>query len=198
MRLLDRLIHGAGVVCRGGVLLCGSLAVLISFVIAFDVVARKVIGFSIVGVDEISGFILAISCSWGCAFALLHRAHVRVETVQLVLSPRTCAILDMVSLIVLGAFVSTVGWYGANVLNMSIEMGSNADMLDVSLWIPQVTWVAGYMMFVILAVLLILRAGAAFLAGDLTTLHTLIGSRSVAEEVEHEKQQVVAHREDTR
>jgi TRAP-type C4-dicarboxylate transport system permease small subunit len=174
------------------------LAVLISFVIAFDVVVRKAIGFSIVGVDEISGFILAISCSWGCAFALLHRAHVRVETVQLVLSPRTCAILDMVGLTLLGAFVATVGWYGANVLSMSIDMGSNADMLDVSLWIPQVTWVAGYMMFVILAVLLIVRSGAAFLAGDLTTLHTLIGSRSVAEEVEHDKQQVVAHREDTR
>ncbi|MDP6787158.1 MAG: TRAP transporter small permease [Rhodospirillales bacterium] len=198
MRLLDRLIQGTGVVCRGGVLLCGALVVLISIVIAFDVVARKATGISIVGVDEISGFILAISCSWGCAFALLHRAHVRVETVQLVLSQRICAILDLVGLLLLGAFVAIVGWYGANVLNMSIDMGSNADMLDVSLWIPQTAWVAGYLMFVIVAVLLFLRSAAALLAGDLTTLHALIGSRSAVEEVEHEKQQVVAHREDTR
>ncbi len=198
MRLLDRLIRWTGVVCRIGVLLGGAMAVLICFVIAFDVVARKAFGISIVGVDEISGFILAFSCSWGCAFALLHRAHVRVETIQLVLPQRMCAILDMVGLILIGAFVATVGWFASNVLNMSIGMGSNADMLDFPIWIPQAAWVAGFLIFVVLAVLLLLRSVMAFFAGDLATLHALIGSRSVIEDVEYGKQQVEAHREDTR
>ena len=137
MGLLDRLIHGTGAVCRAGALVCGGLCVLVSFVIAVAVVMRKVFNVSIVGADEISSFILAASCSWGFAFALLHRAHVRVESLQLVLPRRLCAILDIVGLILLGAFVAVIAWYTANVLALSIDMGALADMLDVPLWFPQ-------------------------------------------------------------
>ena len=194
--LLDRLIQGTGVVCRMGVLACGALFVLVSFMIAFDVVVRKAFNIAIVGADEISSFVLATSCSWGFAFALLHRAHVRVETLQLVLPQRLCAILDIVGLILIGGFVAIVGWYASNVLYMSIDMGSNADMLDFPRWIPQAFWVAGFLIFVVLAVLLLLRSVIAFLAGDLAVLHTLIGSRSAVEQLEDDKRQVKVQRED--
>lgn len=190
MGLLDRLIHGTGTVCRAGALVCGGLCVLVSFVIAVAVVMRKVFNVSIVGADEISSFILAASCSWGFAFALLHRAHVRVESLQLVLPRRLCAILDIVGLILLGAFVAVIAWYTANVLALSIDMGALADMLDVPLWFPQAFWVAGFVVSVILAVLLLIRSLTAFLAGDLAALQALIGSRSAVEEVAQEKSRV--------
>ena len=190
MGLLDRLIHGTGAVCRAGALVCGGLCVLVSFVIAVAVVMRKVFNVSIVGADEISSFILAASCSWGFAFALLHRAHVRVESLQLVLPRRLCAILDIVGLILLGAFVAVIAWYTANVLALSIDMGALADMLDVPLWFPQAFWVAGFVVSVILAVLLVIRSLIAFLTGDLAALQALIGSRSAVEEAAQEKSRV--------
>lgn len=190
MGLLDRLIHGTGAVCRAGALVCGGLCVLVSFVIAVAVVMRKVFNVSIVGADEISSFILAASCSWGFAFALLHRAHVRVESLQLVLPRRLCAILDIVGLILLGAFVAVIAWYTANVLALSIDMGALADMLDVPLWLPQAFWVAGFVVSVILAVLLVIRSLIAFLTGDLAALQALIGSRSAVEEAAQEKSRV--------
>ena len=190
MGLLDRLIHGTGAVCRAGALVCGGLCVLVSFVIAVAVVMRKVFNVSIVGADEISSFILAASCSWGFAFALLHRAHVRVESLQLVLPRRLCAILDIVGLILLGAFVAVIAWYTANVLALSIDMGALADMLDVPLWLPQAFWVAGFVVSVILAVLLVIRSLIAFLSGDLAALQALIGSRSAVEEAAQEKSRV--------
>ena len=190
MGLLDRLIHGTGAVCRAGALVCGGLCVLVSFVIAVAVVMRKVFNVSIVGADEISSFILAASCSWGFAFALLHRAHVRVESLQLVLPRRLCAILDIVGLILLGAFVAVIAWYTANVLALSIDMGALADMLDVPLWLPQAFWVAGFVVSVVLAVLLLIRSLIAFLAGDLAALQALIGSRSAVEEAAQEKSRV--------
>ena len=190
MGLLDRLIHGIGAVCRAGALVCGGLCVLVSFVIAVAVVMRKVFNVSIVGADEISSFILAASCSWGFAFALLHRAHVRVESLQLVLPRRLCAILDIVGLILLGAFVAVIAWYTANVLALSIDMGALADMLDVPLWLPQAFWVAGFVVSVVLAVLLLIRSLIAFLAGDLAALQALIGSRSAVEEAAQEKSRV--------
>ena len=143
-----------------------------------------------VGADEISSFILAASCSWGFAFALLHRAHVRVESLQLVLPGRLCAILDLVGLVLLGAFVAVVGWYAASVLALSIDMGALADMLDVPLWLPQAFWVAGFLVSVVLAVLLLMRSLIAFLSGDLATLQALIGSRSAVEEAAQEKSRV--------
>ena len=190
MGLLDRLIHGTGAVCRAGALICGGLCVLVSFVIAVAVVMRKMFNVSIVGADEISSFILAASCSWGFAFALLHRAHVRVESLQLVLPRRLCAILDVVGLILLGAFVAVIAWYTANVLALSIDMGALADMLDVPLWLPQAFWVAGFVVSVVLAVLLLIRSLIAFLAGDLAALQALIGSRSAVEEAAQEKSRV--------
>lgn len=190
MGLLDRLIHGTGAVCRAGALVCGGLCVLVSFVIAVAVVMRKVFNVSIVGADEISSFILAASCSWGFAFALLHRAHVRVESLQLVLPRRLCAVLDIVGLILLGAFVAVIAWYTANVLALSIDMGALADMLDVPLWFPQAFWVAGFVVSVILAVLLVIRSLIAFLTGDLAALQALIGSRSAVEEAAQEKSRV--------
>lgn len=195
MTLLDRLLRKTGMICRMGALASGALLVLVSFAIAFDVVVRKTLEISLVGVDEVSGFILAITCSWGFAFALLHRAHIRVDTIQLVLPKRSCAILDIVGLALIGGFVGIVGWYAANVLALSVGLGANALMLDVPLWVPQAIWVAGFLIFMILAVLLLVRSLIAFLAGDLATLHGLIGSRSVIEDVEHEKRQVERHRE---
>ena len=190
MGLLDRLIHGTGAVCRAGALVCGGLCVLVSFVIAVAVIMRKVFNVSIVGADEISSFILAASCSWGFAFALLHRAHVRVESLQLVLPRRLCAVLDIVGLILLGAFVAIIAWYTASVLALSIDMGALADMLDVPLWFPQAFWVAGFVVSVILAVLLLIRSLIAFLTGDLAALQALIGSRSAVEEAAQEKSRV--------
>ncbi len=197
MMWLDRLIHWTGALCRGGALVCGGLCVLISFVIAVAVIMRKIFNVSIVGADEISSFVLAASCSWGFAFALLRRAHVRVETLQLVLPKRLNAVLDIVGLILLGGFVAIVGWYATSVLALSIDMGAVADMLDVPLWIPQAFWVAGFLVFTVLAVLLLLRSLMAFLAGDLAALRALIGSRSAVEEAEQEKERVVYHRGDT-
>ena len=190
MGWLDRLIHRTGAVCRAGALICGGLCVLVSFVIAGAVIMRKVFNVSIVGADEISSFILAASCSWGFAFALLHRAHVRVESLQLVLPRRLCAILDIVGLILLGAFVAVIAWYSANVLALSIDMGAVADMLDLPLWFPQAFWVAGFVVSVVLAVLLLIRSLIAFLAGDLARLQALIGSRSAIEEAAQEKSRV--------
>ena len=176
--------------CRAGALICGGLCVLVSFVIAVAVVMRKVFNVSIVGADEISSFILAASCSWGFAFALLHRAHVRVESLQLVLPRRLCAILDIVGLILLGAFVAIICWYTAGVLALSIDMGALADMLDVPLWLPQAFWVAGFLVSVVLAVLLLIRSLMAFLAGDLATLQAMIGSRSATDEAAQETSRV--------
>ena len=195
MNLVDDLIRRTGTFCRWGVLLTGVFYILVSFAVAQEVVLRKIFNVSMMGIDEMSGFVLAIGTSWGFAFALLHRAHIRIDTVLLVLPQRARAVLDILGLILIGGFVGVLGWFAKDVLILSAELNSNALLVDFPLWIPQAMWVAGFATFMVLAVLLLLRALIAFFAGDLTKLHALIGSRSVTEEVEREQQAVERYRE---
>lgn len=55
--------------------------------------------------------------------------------------------------------------------------------LATPLVIPQLLWVAGFVLFLGVALLLFVRALVALISGDLQTVARLIGSRSVSEEV---------------
>ena len=195
MNLLDDLIRWTGTFCRWGVLLTGVFYVLVSVSVAYEVVVRKLFNVSMMGIDEMSGFVLAMGTSWGFAFALLHRGHIRIDSVMLVLPQRARAFLDILGLIMIVGFVGILTWYAKDLLIRSAELGSNALLVDFPLWIPQALWVTGFATFLVLGVLLLLRALIAFFAGDLAKLHALIGSRSVTEEVDREKQAVERYRE---
>ena len=104
MNLFDDLIRRTGTFCRWGVLLTGVFYILVSFAVAQEVVLRKIFNVSMMGIDEMSGFVLAIGTSWGFAFALLHRAHIRIDTVLLVLPQRARAVLDILGLILIVRF----------------------------------------------------------------------------------------------
>ena len=58
--------------------------------------------------------------------------------------------------------------------------------LETPLVLPQGLWVAGLVFFVAVALLLLARSLAAYLAGDLRTLFELIGSKSAVAEAEEE------------
>ena len=49
--------------------------------------------------------------------------------------------------------------------------------------VPQLLWVLGLVMFLAIAVLLLIRALVALIAGDLATVRRLVGSRTLREEV---------------
>ena len=67
--LLRRIEGGS----RIGALACGYLLLFLSFLVGFEVVARKLFGFSLQGVDEIGGYILAILATIGFSYTLLRR-----------------------------------------------------------------------------------------------------------------------------
>ena len=72
-------------------------------------------------------------------------------------------------------------------LETSWRLGARSmSPLATPLIIPQALWVAGLAMFLLIAGLLLLRALGALLTGDTATAQRLIGSRSLAEELEAE------------
>ncbi|QXM26041.1 TRAP transporter small permease [Elioraea tepida] len=185
--LLDRLIGVLGALARGGAWFGGALLFAAAFMIGAEVLLRKLAGISIGGADELAGYVLAIASAWAFGFALLSRAHIRIDTLYALLPKRLQALLDLVALALTTFFFGFLAWFAWAYLMRTVSLGARSmTPLQTPLAIPQSLWVAGLIVFVSLAALLWLRALIAVLAGDLTTSARLIGSRTAKQEVEEE------------
>jgi len=180
----DPLLRLAYQIARVGVWFGGVLLIAAAVLIGVEVVIRKAFSLSIGGADELSGYALAISTSWALAFALLERAHIRIDSLYVHLPVRLCALLDILGLALLIAFFALVTWYGFGVFRTSYTLDAESlSPLSTPLVVPQALWVLGLVMFLAIALLLLVRALAALACGDLATVRRLVGSRTVREEV---------------
>jgi TRAP-type mannitol/chloroaromatic compound transport system permease small subunit len=95
--------------------------------------------------------------------------------------------LDLVSLAIFAFFIALVAWYAWGVVWQSFQSNSHSlSEIEAPLVIPQGLWFAGLVFFVMVAVLLLVRAIAALLRGDLPALFALIGSKSAVDEAQEE------------
>jgi TRAP-type mannitol/chloroaromatic compound transport system permease small subunit len=184
---LDSLLELARRIARLGAWFGGLLIIAAALLVGVEVVIRKAFNLTVGGADELSGYALAISTSLALAFALLERAHIRIDSLYAHLPVRLAAVLDLLGLALFSAFIGLVAWYGFGVFQTSFGLSAHSlSPLGTPLVVPQLLWVAGFVVFLLVAALLLLRALAAFVAGDLQTVQRLIGSRSVSEELEAE------------
>jgi len=186
---LDRLVAHSFTLARISGWICGLLLTVSAFLIGLDIALREIFVLTLGGANELSGYALAVSSSWGCTVALVHRIHVRIDSVYTHLSARLRALLDIVGLAALIYFLAFVTFYAWKVLDQSIESGSHSiSALAAPLAIPQAVWFAGFVIFLAVAAVYLLRAMLAFAKGDLRRVRELLGARSVEEEMEFERE----------
>ena len=197
---LDRLIAHSFTLARVSGWICGLLLTVSACVIGLDIVLREAFALTIGGANELSGYALAVSSSWGCTVALVHRMHVRIDSVYTHLSARIRALLDMIGLAAFIYFLAFVTFYAWKVLEQSIESNSHSiSALGAPLAVPQAVWFAGFVVFLAVASVYLLRAMLAFARGDLRRVRELLGARSVEEEMAFEKESLgLATRETNR
>lgn len=184
---LDRLIERVHTFARYGVWFGGGLILLAAFVVSFDVAIRKLFNVSLGGADEFSGFALAIGSAWAFGFAILERAHIRIDSVYTILPRPVCAVLDILGLSVFVLFMSLMAWQGTGVFMESVR--NSTVTLSAIAWplrYPQFLWVAGLWWFVVIVVLLLIRAVLTIVRGDFLLVQKQIGSKTVQEEVNEE------------
>lgn len=184
---MDPLLRLAYRVARLGAWFGGALIIAAALLVGVEVVIRKSFSLTIGGADELSGYALAISTSWALAFALLERAHIRIDSLYVHLPAWLRAALDLLGLVLFTAFIALIAWYGFRVLETSYGLGAHSlSPLGTPVVVPQLLWVLGFVMFLWVALLLCARVLNALIAGDLAGVRRLIGSRSVTEELEAE------------
>jgi TRAP-type C4-dicarboxylate transport system permease small subunit len=185
---LDRMIAHSFTLARLSGWICGLLLTLSAALIGLDILLRQTIVVTIGGANELAGYALAVSSSWGCTVALVHRMHVRIDSVYTHMSARVRALLDIVGLASLIYFLALVTYYAYKVLEQSLESGTRSiSALGAPLAIPQAVWLAGFIVFLFVSSIFLLRAVIAFAKGDLRRVRDLLGARSVQEEMEFEK-----------
>ncbi|QTP56088.1 TRAP transporter small permease [Billgrantia sulfidoxydans] len=176
-RLARQLAHGAAIAA-------GYAALGLSLLITFEVIARKLFAFSLQGVDEIGGYVLAIGVSFSFAYALLHRAHTRVDVLLTRLPRALQAPLNAAAMTMLAAFATFMLWRAVETLEETLEFGSLASTpLQTPLWIPQGLWVAGLGVFCVLTLLLAAHALGLLITGRLDALDREYGPRSTDDEL---------------
>ncbi len=186
-RWLDPALKLADRVALRAVWIGGALLLASATLVSVDVTIRKLFHLSVGGADEISGYAFAIGVAWAFPFALLRRANVRIDALYQHMPARVAALLDLVALIALAVFVTVLTRYAWEVVAGSWRLGALSNsQLKVPLWIPQGLWFLGLALFFTTTAMLTLRTGLALLSGDLATVRTLAGARSIEEEAADE------------
>ncbi|ALM53564.1 TRAP transporter small permease subunit [Halomonas huangheensis] len=176
--LARSLAHGAAVAA-------GYAVLVLSLLITFEVIARKLFSFSLQGVDEIGGYVLAIGVSFSFAYALLHRAHTRVDVLLARLPGKAQAPLNALAMLMLAGFSLFMLWRAVETLIETLEFGSLASTpLQTPLWLPQSLWVLGLGVFAVLTSLLALHALRQLFSGRFLALNSDYGPRNTQDELD--------------
>jgi len=165
----------------------GAMLIAAALVVTAEVVSRKGFGFAFSGSDEIASYLFAIGTSWSLAFVLIGRANVRIDALYMHLGAWMRAALDLLSLLMLGGFVLLLSDRVFTMVSMSLESGARSNTpLRLPTGVPQALWFAGLVLFLLVLVLVICRAVAALLRGDLRGVNAVAGVQTADEEVRGE------------
>lgn len=174
---------------RSAAIASGWLLMAISFATVFEIVARRWFGFSLRGVDEISGYVLAITSAAGFCWAFVMRSHMRITLLFPYVPPIARTLLNLLAVLTLAAMALFCAWRGWAELGANFDSGKPANTpLQTPLWIPQLLWFAGLALFALTT-----GAAAAHAIGlvfrDRGLLDRLYGPASLEEEVRTEVSQ---------
>ena len=171
----------------------GAVFLVLSVVVAFETVSRKVFNVSIQGADELGGYALALGSTIAFSLALMGRNHIRVDVFHEMFPRRVQAALNWLSIVALAAFGSFIAWVAWRVITDTLQYRSTAQTpWATPLIIPQSVWYAGLVIFALVAIGYALRATQLLASGRLDTLNHDFHPKSAKEELKEELEDLAA------
>ncbi|PTM39811.1 TRAP transporter small permease [Bosea sp. 124] len=164
----------------GGLMLVGA-----SVVITMEILARKVIHIPFSVGTELSSYALAISASWSFSYALLNRAHVRIDVIRNWAPPTVRFGLDVLALGSLGAVALIMAWFAWDTVDTSWTLGARENTsLGTLLVIPQGLWFVGLIWFAFVCVEQLGLVALALMRGNSAAAAAIVTTPDVADEIE--------------
>jgi TRAP-type mannitol/chloroaromatic compound transport system permease small subunit len=169
------------------VLACGWWLIGLSVATCVEMLGRKLLGFSLQGIDEIGSYTYGIVGAFGFGHALISRSHTRVDFLLSRFSVKMRAFLNLVAMLSLAGLAFLCLWRGLQVVRESIELGATASTpLATPMWIPQSVWLAGYFTFAVVAGWAAWYALSLFMRGATEDINGRFGPQTLEEEIEAE------------
>jgi TRAP-type C4-dicarboxylate transport system permease small subunit len=186
-------------VSRHAMGLAGWCYLAMTVLICFDISARRLLGFSSESTIELSGYLMALGMSWGLAGTLLERGHVRIDVLLQKMPLRWRVVLHLLSLAAMLVSIGFFVWGAFSLALDSMTFGStDLSALRTPLAVPQGLWAAGFALFGLAAVALMVRGLQQCLRGDWQALDASLMSRSYQEEADDTLQALGAEPGDSR
>ncbi len=185
--MMDKLLAWDGklsmwLVWIGGAGLLGS-----ALMVTVDVALRDLLGVTLGGADEISGYIFAVSTAFALPYALLNRTNVRIDALYILMPGRVRAILDMVSTLALAVFAFPLTWWVYGMVSDSIALGTRSiTPLRTPVAIPQTLWLGGLTLFCLTLVLVLVVSAIRLSRGDHAGVHAVAGVLTINETIDDE------------
>ena len=183
---MDGPIRVYGAVARVCCIIAGWSLMLISVATCVEIITRKYFDYSFKGLDELGGYMLAGVSAFGFAYTLARRSHMRVTLLFPYVSSGVQAALNVLAMVTLAAMAAFCAYRGIFEVLDSLASGKRSNTpLQVPVWIPQIVWLAGMMLFAAGAILMAVHS-IQLLFGNRLQLNRLYGPQSLEEEISTE------------
>lgn len=164
----------------------GGLALLCSAVlISLDVVFRAIWNANYFESFELSTYAFAIATATGMSYALVSKAHIRIELLYIKLSPKWRAWLDVWAYTGLAVVSITLVYWCAQTVIGNLDTGARSNTsLAIPLAIPQSMWLLGLLWLAVVSTLFALFGLIKVITGRHEEANHKLGMASLQEEIE--------------
>lgn len=163
----------------------GGAALLLSAVcISLDVVFRALWKVTYFESFELSGYAFAIATAMGMSWALISRAHIRIEVLYTRLSLKTRAWLDVWAYAGLAAVTVVLVYWCVQTVWGNYDSGARSNTsLALPLYWPQLLWLIGLVWVACVTVIYTLHGLRSCLAGRHAEGNRVLGISTVEDEI---------------
>ncbi len=173
-------------IARFAAILCGWGTLVLSLAITVEIVGRKLFAFSFHGIDDIGGYVLAVTATVGASYTMAMRGHTRVDVFLVRMPEALQRFLNALAMVTLAVFALFAAWRSSVVLLESLEFKSVAtNPLQTPLWQPQSLWLFGIVLFAAIALAYAVHAVTLYAKGS-DRLNRFYGPMTAQDELEAE------------
>ncbi|MPR05508.1 TRAP transporter small permease subunit [Microvirga tunisiensis] len=141
----------------------GAAVLAIALMVTFDVLARNLLGVTITNAPEVAGYIFAAAIAFSFPIVVIRRANIRIDTLYVLLPTPAARLLDVIGAFVLCLSAGVIAYFAAQTFWESWQANSTSiSSLSARLWIPQLFWAAGLVLFFAMTVFITAYATIAF------------------------------------
>lgn len=161
------------------------MLLLCAILVSLDVVFRAAFKVTYFESFELSTYAFAIATAMGMSYALVSRAHIRIEVLYMMMQPRKRGWFDAIAYTVFALCTLVLLYWCAQVVLSNYDSGARSNSsLAAPLVIPQAIWLFGLAWFALLSVLYALYGLEKCLRGRADEAHHRLGVASLEEEID--------------